>query len=143
MPWLLPEIPPELFGPTVIEQRLISPRRIHEHQFSCQGETACCMEWLLMFPYSLIKLLISYLRHSYSHKPFSYNCFESYILDPYLYEMIRPNVVLEAACYLSNTELFKLEKVVLLDDWGAMSRKLVLIMLTLLLIQMTTLLIQL
>ena len=36
---------------------------------------------------------------------------------PYLYETIRPNVVLEAARYLSNTELFKLEKVVLSEDW--------------------------
>ena len=36
---------------------------------------------------------------------------------PYLYETIRPNVVLEAARYLSTTELFKLEKVVVSEDW--------------------------
>ena len=36
---------------------------------------------------------------------------------PYLYETIRPNVVLEAARYLSDTELFKLEKVVVSEDW--------------------------
>ena len=36
---------------------------------------------------------------------------------PYLYETIRPNVVLEAARYLSDTELFKLEKVVVSADW--------------------------
>ena len=36
---------------------------------------------------------------------------------PYLFETIRPNVVLEAAFYLSNTELFKLQKVSLSEDW--------------------------
>ena len=36
---------------------------------------------------------------------------------PYLYETIRPNVVLEAARYLSTTEIFKLEKVVVSEDW--------------------------
>ena len=36
---------------------------------------------------------------------------------PYLYETIRPNVLLEAARYLSTTELFKLEKVVVSEDW--------------------------
>ena len=36
---------------------------------------------------------------------------------PYLYETIRPNVVLEAASYLSTTELFNLEKVVVSEDW--------------------------
>ena len=39
------------------------------------------------------------------------------ISKPYLYETIRPNVVLEAARYLSNTELFKLERVVVSEDW--------------------------
>ena len=34
-----------------------------------------------------------------------------------MYKTIRPNVVLEAARYLSNTELFKLEKVVVSEDW--------------------------
>ena len=34
-----------------------------------------------------------------------------------MYETIRPNVVLEAARYLSDTELFKLEKVVVSEDW--------------------------
>ena len=36
---------------------------------------------------------------------------------PYLLETIRPNVVLEAALYLSNTELFKQQKVCLSEDW--------------------------
>ena len=36
---------------------------------------------------------------------------------PYLYETIRPNVVLEAARYLSTIEIFKLEKVVVSEDW--------------------------
>ena len=35
---------------------------------------------------------------------------------PYLYETIRPNLVLEAAPYLSDTEFFKLEKVVVSED---------------------------
>ena len=34
-----------------------------------------------------------------------------------LFETIRPNVVLEAALYLSNTELFKQQKVSLSEDW--------------------------
>ena len=36
---------------------------------------------------------------------------------PYLYETIRQNVVLEAARYLSTTEIFKLEKVVVSENW--------------------------
>ena len=36
---------------------------------------------------------------------------------PYLYETIRPNVVLEAARYLSTTEFFKLEKVIVSENW--------------------------
>ena len=34
-----------------------------------------------------------------------------------MYETIRPNVILEAARYLSNIDLFKLEKVALSEDW--------------------------
>ena len=37
---------------------------------------------------------------------------------PYLYETIRPNVVLEATRFLTTTELFKQEKIVVSDDWG-------------------------
>ena len=37
---------------------------------------------------------------------------------PYLYETIRPNVLLEATRFLTTTELFKQEKIVVLDDWG-------------------------
>ena len=36
---------------------------------------------------------------------------------PYLYETIRPNIVLEAARYLSNTELFKQQKIALSVTW--------------------------
>ncbi len=36
---------------------------------------------------------------------------------PYLYETIRPNIVLEAARYLSNTEIFKQQKIALSVTW--------------------------
>ena len=36
----------------------------------------------------------------------------------YLYETIRPNVVLKATRFLTTTEFFKQKKIVVSDDWG-------------------------
>ena len=114
-----PENPPELLGLNVIEKRLVSPR----HEF--MNIRSLCRERLhglhgivVNVPIDIDKTVNQLPRRFLQSETFQLQLFrELSFSKPFLNETIRPNVVLEAACYLSNTELFKLEKVVVSEDW--------------------------
>ena len=114
-----PEIPPELFGLTVIEQSLVSPRHEfmnirslgRERQHGLHGMVVNC-------PIDIDKTVNQLPRTFLQSQTIQLQLFRKLSFSkPYLYETKRPNVVLEAARYLSTTELFKLQKVVVSEDW--------------------------
>ena len=110
----LSEIPPELSGLTVIEQRLVSPRHEFMNIRSLGRERQHGLHGMVVnVPIDIDKTVNQLPRTFLQLQTIQLQLFRKLSFSkPYLYETIRPNVVLEAACYLSTTELFKLEKVV-------------------------------
>ena len=114
-----PEIPPELSGLTVIKQRLVSPR----HEFMnirslCRERQHGLHGMVVNVPIDIDKTVNQLPRTFLQSQTIQLQLFRKLSFSkPYLYETIRPNVVLEAARYLSTTELFKLEKVVISEHW--------------------------
>ena len=114
-----PEIPAELSGLTVIEQRLVSPRHEFMNIRSLGRERQHGLHGMVVnVPIDIDKTVNQLPRTFLQSQTIQLQLFRKLSFSkPYLYETIRPNVVLEAARYLSNTELFKLEKVVVSEDW--------------------------
>ena len=114
-----PEIPPELSGLTMIEQRLVSPRHEFMNIRSLGRERQHGLHGMVVnVPIDVDKTVNQLPRTFLQSQTIQLQLFRKLsFLKPYLYETIRPNVVLEAARYLSTTELFKLEKVVVSEDW--------------------------
>ena len=114
-----PEIPPELSGLTVIEQRLVSPRHEFMNIRSLGRERQHGLHGMVVnVPIDIDKTVNQLPRTFLQSQTIQLQLFRKLSFSkPYLYETIRPNVVLEAARYLSNTELFKLEKVIVSEDW--------------------------
>ena len=114
-----PDIPPELSGLTVIEQRLVSPRHEFMNIRSLGRERQHGLHGMVVnVPIDIDKTVNQLPRTFLQSQTIQLQLFRKLSFSkPYLYETIRPNVVLEAARYLSNTELFKLEKVVVSEDW--------------------------
>ena len=114
-----PEIPAELSGLTVIEQRLVSPRHEFMNIRSLGRERQHGLHGMVVnVPIDIDKTVNQLPRTFLQSQTIQLQLFRKLSFSkPYLYETIRPNVVLEAARYLSNTELFKLEKVVVSVDW--------------------------
>ena len=114
-----PEIPPELSGLTVIEQRLVSPRHEFMNIRSLGRERQHGLHGMVVnVPIDIDKTVNQLPRTFLQSQTIQLQLFRKLSFSkPYLYETIRPNVVLEAARYLSTTELFKLEKVVVSEDW--------------------------
>ena len=114
-----PEIPPELSGLTVIEQRLVSPRHEFMNIRSLGRERQHGLHGMVVnVPIDIDKTVNQLPRTFLQSQTIQLQLFRKLSFSkPYLYETIRPNVVLEAARYLSNTELFKLEKVVVSENW--------------------------
>ena len=114
-----PEIPPELSGLTVIEQRLVSPRHEFMNIRSLGRERQHGLhEMVVNVPIDIDKTVSQLPRTFLQSQTIHLQLFRKLsFAKPYLYETIRPNVVLEAARYLSTTEIFKLEKVVVSEDW--------------------------
>ena len=114
-----PKIPPELSGLTVIEQRLVSPRHEFMNIRSLGRERQHGLHGMVVnMPIDIDKTVNQLPRTFLQSQTIQLQLFRKLSFSkPYLYETIRPNVVFEAARYLSNTELFKLEKVVLSEDW--------------------------
>ena len=74
-----PGIPPLLSGLTVIEQRLVLPRHEFMNIRSLGRERQHRLHEIVVNVNIYIdKNVFSYLGRSYSHKPFSCSCFESY-----------------------------------------------------------------
>ena len=114
-----PEIPPELSSLTVIEQRLVSPRHEFMNIRSLGRERQHGLHGMVVnVPIDIDKTVNQLPRTFLQSQTIQLQLFRKLSFSkPYLYETIRPNVVLEAARYLSTTELFKLEKVVVSEDW--------------------------
>ena len=113
------EIPPELSGLTMIEQRLVSPRHEFMNIRSLDRQRQHGLhEMVVNVPIDVDKTVNQLSRTFLQPQTIQLQLFRKLSFSkPYLYETIRPNVVLEAARYLSTTELFKLEKVVVSEDW--------------------------
>ena len=114
-----PEIPPVLCGLTVIEQRLVSPRHEFMNIRSLGRERQHGLHGMVVnVPIDIDKTVNQLPRTFLQSQTIQLQLFRKLSFSkPYLYETIRPNVVLETARYLSDTELFKLEKVVVSEDW--------------------------
>ena len=114
-----PEIPPELSGLTVIEQRLVSPRHEFMNIRSLGRERQHGLHGMVVNVPIYIDNTVNQLHRTFLHSQTiqsqlfrKLSCSKSY-----LYETKRLIIVLEATRYLSNTELFKLEKVVVSEVW--------------------------
>ena len=114
-----PVIPAELSGLTVIEQRLVSPRHEFMNIRSLGRERQHGLHGMVVnVPIDIDKTVNQLPTTFLQSQTIQLQLFRKLSFSkPYLYETIRPNVVLEAARYLSNTELFKQEKVVVSEDW--------------------------
>ena len=120
MSWInFPEIPAELSGLTVIEQRFVSPRQEFMNIRSLGRERQDGLHGMVVNVPIDIDKTVNQLPRTFLQSPtIQLQLFRMLSFSkPYLYETIRPNVVLESARYLSNTELFKLENVVVSEDW--------------------------
>ena len=114
-----PAIPPVLCGLTVIEQRLVSPRHEFMNIRSLGRERQHGLHGMVVnVPIDIDNTVNQLPRTFLQSQTIQLQLFRKLSFSkPYLYETIRPNVVLEAARYLSDTELIKLEKVVVSEDW--------------------------
>ena len=114
-----PEIPPELSCLSMIEQKLVSPRHEFMNIRSLGRERQHGLHGMVVnVPIYIDKTVNQLPRTFLQSQTIQLQLFRKLSFSkPYLYETIRPNVVLEAARYLSTTELFKLEKVVVSEDW--------------------------
>ena len=116
---MFPVIPPQLVGLTTIEQRLISPRHEFMNIRSLGRERQVGLHGMIVnVPIDINKTVNQLPRTFQQSQTIQLQLFRKMSFSkPYLYETIRPNLVQEAALYLSNTELFKQEKVVFSVDW--------------------------
>ena len=114
-----PEIPAQLAGLTTIEQRLISPRHEFMNIRSLGRERQHGLHGMVVnVPIDVEKTVNQLPRTFQQSQTIQLQLFRKLSYSkPYLYETIRPNLVVEAASYLSNTNLFKDQKVVLSVDW--------------------------
>ena len=114
-----PEISPELSNMTMIEQRLVSPRHEFMNIRSLGRERQHGLHGMVVDVLIYIdKTVDQFPRKFLESQTIQLQLFRKLsFAKPCLYETIRPNVVLAAARYLSTTELFKLEMVVVSEDW--------------------------
>ena len=114
-----PEIPAQLSGLTTIEQRLISPRHEFMNIRSLGRERQHGLHGMVVnVPIDVEKTVNQLPRTFQQSQTIQLQLFRKRSFSkPYLYETIRPNLVVEAARYLSDTDLFKDQKVVLSKDW--------------------------
>ena len=112
-----PELPSQLLGLTTIEQRLVSPK----HEF--MDIRSMCREGQQGLQGMVVNVLIDSEKTD-DQLPGTFWQSETIQLQlfwkmsfkkSYLYESIRPDVVLEGTRFLTTTELFKQEKIVVSD----------------------------
>ena len=118
---MFPELPPELTGLSTIEQRLVSPRHEFMNIRSLGRERQQGLHGMVVnIPINTEQSVNQLPRNFSQSQTIQLQLFRklSYA-KPYLYETIRPRVVLEAARYLSTTELCKQQKVVLSEEWNS------------------------
>ena len=105
------ELPPELTGLSAIEQRLVSPRHEFMNIRSLGRERQQGLHGMVVnIPINTEQSVNQLPRKFSQSQTIQLQLFRklSYA-KPYLYETIRPRVVLEAARYLSTTELCKFD----------------------------------
>ena len=116
------ELPPELTGLSTIEQRLVSPRHEFMNIRSLDRERQQGLHGMVVnIPINTEQFVNQLTRNLSQSLTMQLQLFRklSYT-KPYLYKRIRTRVVLEAARYLSTTELCHQQKVVLSEEWNTL-----------------------
>ena len=115
-----PIVPPQLCGLSTIEQRLVSPRHEFMNIRSLGRERPQGLHGMVINIPIDTERTVNQLPRNFTHsQTIQLQLFRKlYFSKPYFYETIRPNVVLATARYLSTTELFKQQNVVLSEEWN-------------------------
>ena len=116
-----PILPPQLCGLSTIEQRLVSPRHEFMNIRSLGRERQQGLHGMVVnIPIDTERTVNQLPRNFALSQTIQLQLFRKLSYSkPYLYETIRPKVVLAAVRFLSTTELFKQQNVVLSDEWDS------------------------